>query len=154
MNTIKRLMTVGPLTRTSKTCSTCSITWQVKASSWVCGSKQSPHIKLLFDLADSSPDFKDFRFFAHYNQALNLYSQQQFKPAITALQQTLALSDTTAEQYFVNLSQALLTIAYFRDQQTQAAVAAGEQFLAAAEQAESLAVMREKIELIIDPCTR
>lgn len=62
------------------------------------------HVQRLFELADSSPEFADFRFFAHYNQGLVHYLAGRPSEAVSAFDQALALEHTTAERYFVDLA--------------------------------------------------
>ncbi|MCB1589417.1 MAG: tetratricopeptide repeat protein, partial [Xanthomonadales bacterium] len=69
------------------------------------------HVDQLFELADSSPEFTDFRFFAYYNQGLLHYLAGRYEAALEPLDQALALADTTEERYFVTVAYAMRAIA-------------------------------------------
>ncbi len=106
------------------------------------------HIKQLFVLTENSPDFGDFRFFAHFNQALSLYSQKKFKAAIDAFNSTLELAHTTSEQYFIDMARGSLAIAYFRDQQVNKADQTAKIYLQDSAGSQSLRQLSKQVSLI------
>jgi len=79
------------------------------------------HVRQLHELADRSPEFADFRFFAFYNEGLLAFSRNDFAAAIAALQQARALEHTTQEQYYVDANDIMLATALFRTGETDAA---------------------------------
>ena len=68
------------------------------------------HVDRLFEMAEQHPDFSDFRFFAHFNQAQVHYLANRYDQALTELDLALALADTTAERYFVDMAHAMRAI--------------------------------------------
>ncbi len=72
------------------------------------------HIQKLFELAENNPDFRDFTFFAFYNKAAVAFKQKQFVEAIESIEMALELSNTTSENYFIQIMKAFRVIAYFR----------------------------------------
>ncbi len=89
------------------------------------------HVEVLFDLAERSPEFKDFYFFAYYNDALLSFRKNDFTRAIELLNKALSLADTTKEAYFVNDLQIMLAISSFRTGGTETAGQFARQYLAA-----------------------
>lgn len=87
------------------------------------------HIKAMYKMAEQYPDFSDFQFFAEFNAGQLAFTQQDFKGAIRAYQAALALKNTTPEQYFVNIAQGRLAVAYFRLAQYDQAFQAADQYL-------------------------
>lgn len=87
------------------------------------------HIKVLFELTESSPEYSDFRFFSHYNQAMLAYAKNDFKAAIEAIKLALELAHTTAEQYFINGLLGIQVVAYFRNNQIAQAGKLAAKFL-------------------------
>ncbi|MCB1633783.1 MAG: GGDEF domain-containing protein [Xanthomonadales bacterium] len=69
------------------------------------------HVDQLFELAESSPEFADFRFFAHYNQGSLHFLAGRYVDALEPLDQALALADTTEERYFVSIALAMRAVA-------------------------------------------
>ncbi|MEM9300877.1 MAG: GGDEF domain-containing protein [Pseudomonadota bacterium] len=80
------------------------------------------HVARMFEMADESPEFEDFRFFAHYNEGLLRQAQGRFAEAGTALGKALALEATTQERYFVRQAGYLEVAALYRAGQTDAAL--------------------------------
>lgn len=72
------------------------------------------HVANLFKLAEENPDFRDFTFFAFYNQAYVNYSKNEFVAAIESIEMALELADTTPETYFVKILKGMRVVAYFR----------------------------------------
>ena len=89
------------------------------------------HVKVLFDLAKRSPEFKDFYFFAYYNDALLSFRKNDFARTIELSNKTLSLADTTNEAYFVNDVRIMLAISLFRTGETETAEQISRQYLTA-----------------------
>ncbi len=72
------------------------------------------YVNELHFLADSQPEFKDFKFFAFYNQGVLSKNQKQFQKAIYSFKQAIELEDTTEEKFFIDLTYANLAISLAR----------------------------------------
>ncbi|MCW8879847.1 MAG: GGDEF domain-containing protein [Kangiellaceae bacterium] len=72
-------------------------------------------------LADTQTEFKDFKFFAFFNEGRLRFSQKQFAEAEFALKQALSLKDTTPEKFFVRRSYTYLAISLARLDRTEEA---------------------------------
>ncbi|WP_223786878.1 tetratricopeptide repeat-containing diguanylate cyclase [Marinicella meishanensis] len=83
----------------------------IKTGAW---EQADGHVNQLFQMAEEHPDFRDFTFFAFYNQAQVTYAQNQFLPAIESIEMAQELADTTPETYFVKVLKGLRVVAYFR----------------------------------------
>ncbi|MES1191386.1 MAG: GGDEF domain-containing protein [Steroidobacter sp.] len=80
------------------------------------------HGKQLFTLADTSPDFSDFRFFADYDNGAVAFARKEWLPAIKLFQQAKAEEKNTSEAMFIALNRAQLAIAYFMNGNMQTAL--------------------------------
>lgn len=119
----------------------------VKMGKW---QQADNHIKGLFELAAQHPEFSDFTFFAHYNEAYKWFHQNQFADAIEAANMALELAHTTSETYFINVLEGIRVVAYFRDQQYQKAGQLADQFLQSGELPESQRTIDQQVRLIRD----
>lgn len=72
------------------------------------------HVDQLYQLSQDQPDFKDFTFFAHFNQGRLLYAQGMLEQASSVMDKALALQSTTSEQYFINMAMAVKSLAMHR----------------------------------------
>lgn len=88
------------------------------------------HVKELYTMAAQHDDFIDFQFFAEFNAARLAFTQKDFEQAINAFQAALTLKDTTPEQYFVQIAEGQLAVAYFRLGLYDQAYQAAEHYLA------------------------
>jgi diguanylate cyclase (GGDEF)-like protein len=117
----------------------------IKLGKW---QQASEHIKILFELAENSPDFKDFTFFAFYNEAFVAYAQNHFAQAIDAIEKALALAHTTSENYFVDILKAIHVIAYFRNGQPDEAGQLAMETYNQLGQAGSLKELKQQVAII------
>ncbi len=67
-----------------------------------------------FTLAEQSPEFKDFYFFAYLNAGRVALGTFDYPLAVSHLEQAVAFKDTTQERYFVSSSYLFLALAYMR----------------------------------------
>lgn len=88
------------------------------------------HVKQLHAMAGAHSDYSDFRFFAEFNGAQLSFLQGDFKEAAARFETTLALRETTPEQYFVKIAESQLAIVYFRLGQFQKSFEMADQYLA------------------------
>ncbi len=72
------------------------------------------HVSTLFSMSETQPEFKDFTFFAHFNQGRVYYYFGEFDACIESMNQALALKDTTSEQYFIDQAEAMRAVAKSR----------------------------------------
>lgn len=117
----------------------------IKLGKW---QQANQHIEVLFELAENNPDFKDFTFFAHYNQALLVYEQNQFTEAIKDIERVLNLAHTTAEKYFVDILKAIHVIAYFRSGQPNEAAQLATEIYDQMGQAGTLEELKQQVAII------
>jgi diguanylate cyclase (GGDEF)-like protein len=117
----------------------------IKLGRWEAAEK---HIKTLFELSESSPDFSDFEFFARYNQAMLTYTKNDFKPAIIDIKAALDLAHTTAEQYFINALKGIQVVAYFRNNEFDQAGILAEAFLASGKLSPRQQELNNQVKLI------
>jgi diguanylate cyclase (GGDEF)-like protein len=73
-------------------------------------------------LTAAKPEFKDFRFFYHYNAGRKSLFSYDFTQAISHLEQAIALQASTKEAFFVHTSFAFLSIAYIQSGDKELAV--------------------------------
>ncbi len=73
------------------------------------------HVEQLFQMAEQSPQFADFEFFALFNAGRNALAQHDFQLAIGYLEQAIAKQDATQERFFIAASYITLAIAYVRN---------------------------------------
>jgi len=106
------------------------------------------HVDTLFSMAEQHPEFSDFRFFAHYNQAMLGFKQNQFAATAQQVNMALELAHTTPEQYFVRALKGIQVIAYFRDGQLKVAGKLADEFLKQDSDEETQQELRRKVELI------
>lgn len=74
----------------------------------------SQHVERLFELAESSPAYADFHFFAHFNQGLMHYLARRDAEAIAAFDRAQQLEHTTAERFFADQLYGMRAMALFR----------------------------------------
>ena len=72
------------------------------------------HLAELHLLADTQTNFKDFKFFAFFNEGLIRFHQKQFTKAEVALKKAIQLENTTPEKFFVRRSYTYLGISLAR----------------------------------------
>lgn len=97
----------------------------IKLGHW---SQAQTIIEAQFELARTSPTFKDFTFFAHLNSghvALNMHNHPK---AIVDLNNALQLRHTTKERYFISSTYLFLAVAYMRNGQVSEAAEMATQF--------------------------
>ena len=108
------------------------------------------HIKVLFELTESSPDFSDFEFFSYYNKATLAYAQNDFVTALKNINAALDLAATTSESYFVNILKGIQVVAYFRNNQIQQAGKLAATFLASGNLSPRQQELNNQVKLIHD----
>lgn len=84
--------------------------------------KAERHGKELFALADSAPQFKDFRFFAALDSGQVALARDDWPRAIHLFEQARREESNTEETAFIAGNRALLAAAYFLDDQADAAL--------------------------------
>ncbi|WP_051484476.1 tetratricopeptide repeat-containing diguanylate cyclase [Shewanella waksmanii] len=92
-------------------------------------SKTNQHVEQMFTMAEQSPQFADFEFFALYNAGRNALAQGDFQLAIEYLEQAIAKQALTQERYFIAASYITLGIAYVRAKQTGKAAQMAQHYL-------------------------
>ena len=75
--------------------------------------KAEQHGKELLALADAAPQFKDFRFFAYYDNGLVAQAQEDLPRAIKLFGQARSEEHNTEETVFIAANRAQLATAYF-----------------------------------------
>ncbi|ACJ31052.1 GGDEF domain protein [Shewanella piezotolerans WP3] len=83
----------------------------IKSGDW---DKAKTNIAAQFTLAEQSPEFKDFYFFAYLNAGRVALGTFDYPLAVSHLEQAVAFKDTTQERYFVTSSHLFLALAYMR----------------------------------------
>ncbi|MDF2180150.1 diguanylate cyclase [Aliiglaciecola sp. CAU 1673] len=76
--------------------------------------KAAEHVQVLYSLAQEQPQFKDFLFFAYFNDGMLVLAQGKPDKAADILMQALLLRDTTQETFFIKRAQVLLVQALFK----------------------------------------
>jgi diguanylate cyclase (GGDEF)-like protein len=84
--------------------------------------KAEEHARQLFKLADTSPDFKNFRFFAYYDTGLVAMAKKELPRAIKLFEQAKTEEKNTEEEMFVALNRMQLARAYFENGNTESAL--------------------------------
>jgi diguanylate cyclase (GGDEF)-like protein len=84
--------------------------------------KAERHGKELFALADSAPQFKDFRFFANFDTGLVAFARNDLPRAIRLFEQARGEEQNTEEAAFVAANRAQLAAAYFQNGDVDAAL--------------------------------
>ncbi|WOT05635.1 GGDEF domain-containing protein [Shewanella youngdeokensis] len=83
----------------------------IKLSDW---DKANANSAVQFELAQSSPQFEDFYFFAHLNAGRIELGRLDYAAAISHLEAAVSRVDSTQEQYFISSSHLFLAQAYMR----------------------------------------
>lgn len=122
----------------------------IKLGKW---EQANNHLNQMFALAENSPDFSDFNFFAYYNQAILAYYQNQFEAATNSANMALELAHTTSEQYFIRGLQGFRIVALFRSEQHEKAGELAAEFLKISDIADSQKTLTKKVELIFSYTT-
>ncbi|TQV89127.1 GGDEF domain-containing protein [Aliikangiella coralliicola] len=87
------------------------------------------HVEELFELADTSPEFKDFHFFANYDAGSVALLSKKFERAIHYFERALALANTTNEKIFTIRAHAFLAEAFFRNKEMERAYQSARKYL-------------------------
>lgn len=103
------------------------------------------HVEQLHAMAGAYPDYSDFRFFAEFNGAQLAFLQRDFIQAADRFESTLALRETTPEQYFVKIAESQLAIVYFRLGQFQKSFKMADQYLADIEDVNAKTTRQEAV---------
>ena len=84
--------------------------------------KAQKHARELFALADSAPQFKEFRFFAFYDSGQVALARNDWPRAIRQFEQARREESNTQETLFIANNRALLASAYFQNGDVDAAL--------------------------------
>ncbi len=84
--------------------------------------KAAQHGKELFALADAAPQFKDFRFFAYYDNGLVAMARNDLPEAIRLFDQARGEERNTEETVFIASNRGQLAAAYFLNGNVDAAL--------------------------------
>jgi len=83
----------------------------IKSGDW---DNAKVNVAAQFTLAEQSPEFSDFYFFAYLNAGRVALGTFDYPLAVSHLEQAVAFKDTTQERYFISSSYVFLALAYIR----------------------------------------